>query len=122
MSCGKKKRHTVKNAVIITACCMVLFVSPCVCGKMHDKKIADIMYSFSTPCILYRDTGYQGFRPEDAVIKQPVKKPKGRCLTGEEKEYNRQVASFRMRVEHTTNEDSQRRMQIQSRQFCRSYL
>ncbi|MDR0613733.1 MAG: transposase family protein [Dysgonamonadaceae bacterium] len=35
------------------------------------------------------------------MIKQPVKKPKGRRLTGEEKEYNRQVASFRIRVEHT---------------------
>lgn len=43
---GKKKKHTVKNAVIITACCTILFVSATVCGKMHDKKIADTMYAF----------------------------------------------------------------------------
>lgn len=34
---GKKKRHTVKNAVVITASCLILFVSQTVCGKTHDK-------------------------------------------------------------------------------------
>jgi hypothetical protein len=97
---GKKKKHTVKNAVVITACCLILFVSPSVCGKMHDKKIADTMYSFPKPCVLYQDTGYQGFRPDGVIPEQSVKKPKGRSLTREEKEYNRQVASFRIRVEH----------------------
>jgi hypothetical protein len=97
---GKKKKHTLKNAVVISACCLILFVSPSVCGKMHDKKIADTMYAFPAPCILYQDTGYQEFRPEGVVIKQPVKKPKGRSLTQEEKEYNKKIASFRIRVEH----------------------
>jgi hypothetical protein len=55
------------------------------------------MYTHESPCT---DTGYQGFRPDGVVLEQPVKKPKGRCLTREEKEYNRQVASFRIRVEH----------------------
>lgn len=97
---GKKKKHTLKNAVIITATCMVLFVSPSVCGKMHDKKIADTHYAFPYPCVLYQDTGYQGFRPEGVRIVQPVKKPKGKELTKEEKEDNRKISSFRIRVEH----------------------
>ena len=97
---GKKKKHTVKNAVIITACCLILFVSRSVCGKMHDKKIADTLYSFSQPCLLYQDSGYQGFRPEGVIIKQPIKKPRRRSLTPQEKEYNRQVASFGIRREH----------------------
>ena len=97
---GKKKKHTLKNGVVITACCLVLFVSGSVCGKMHDKKIADMMYSFTSPCVLYQDTGYQGYNPEDVTIMQPVKKPKGRELTPEEKEYNREISSFRVRVEH----------------------
>jgi hypothetical protein len=97
---GKKKKHTIKNAVVITACCMILYVSPSVCGKMHDKKIADTMYSFPYPCHLYQDTGYQGYKPEGVTIFQPIKKPKGRDLTEEEKEYNRKISSFRVRVEH----------------------
>jgi hypothetical protein len=97
---GKKKKHTVKNAIVITACCLILFVSPTVCGKMHDKKIADTMYSFSYACRLYQDTGYQGYKPEGVVIFQPIKKPRGRGLTEEEKEYNRKISSFRVRVEH----------------------
>lgn len=51
---GKKKRHTVKNAVVITMTCLILFVSQTVCGKTHDKKMADTMYSFSVPCTLYQ--------------------------------------------------------------------
>lgn len=107
---GKKKKHTLKNGVIITACCLILFVSESVCGKTHDKKIADTLYAFPYPCVLYQDTGYQGFRPEDVVIKQPVKKPKGRALTVSEKDYNKDVASFRIRVEHAIG--STKRMRI----------
>lgn len=54
---GKKKRHTVKNAIVITMTCLILFVSQTVCGKTHDKKMADTMYSFTVPCTLYQDTG-----------------------------------------------------------------
>jgi hypothetical protein len=108
---GKKKKHTLKNAVIITASCLILFVSPSVFGKTHDKKIADTMYScFLSPCVLYQDTGYQGFRPEGVTIMQPVKKLKGGMLTREEKEYNRKISSFRVRVEHAIG--SIKRMRI----------
>jgi len=47
-------------------------------------------------------TGYQGYKPEDVTVFQPIKKPRGRDLTSEEKEYNRKISSFRVRVEHTT--------------------
>jgi hypothetical protein len=97
---GKKKRHTVKNAVIITASCLVLFASQTVCGKMHDKKIADTMYSFPYPCTLYQDTGYQGYRPDGVDIVQPVKKSRGKELSQEDKIINREVSRVRVRVEH----------------------
>jgi hypothetical protein len=48
---------------------------------------------------LYQDTGYQGYRPENTVIVQPVKKDKGKELTPTEKAYNKGVSSFRVRVE-----------------------
>jgi hypothetical protein len=97
---GKKKNNTLKNGVISTALCVILFVSQSVPGKMHDKKIADTMYAFPYPCVLYQDTGYQGYNPESSMIMQPIKKPKGRELTEEEKEYNRKISSFRVRIEH----------------------
>ncbi|MDR0541145.1 MAG: transposase [Dysgonamonadaceae bacterium] len=70
---GKKKKHTLKNALTITSCCMILFVRESVCVKMHDKKIADTMYAFPLPCVLYQDTGYQGYKPDGVWIEQPIK-------------------------------------------------
>jgi hypothetical protein len=97
---GKKKRHTVKNAVIITASSLILFVSQTVCGKMHDKKIADTMYAFPYPCTLYQDTGYQGYRPDGVNIVQPVRKSRGKELSDEDKRMNREISRVRVRIEH----------------------
>lgn len=97
---GKKKKHTVKNAVITTSCCLILFVSQTLSGRIHDKTIADNYYTILKGYTLAQDTGYQGYRPEGVIIIQPVKKPKGKELTDDQKEHNRTVASFRVRVEH----------------------
>lgn len=97
---GKKKRHTVKNAVITCLAGFILFVSPTVEGSMHDKKIADNMYSFPYGCILQQDTGYQGYSPDNATVLQPMKKPKGKGLTDEQKATNREISRTRIVVEH----------------------
>ncbi len=97
---GKKKKHTVKNAVIITGCCLVLFVSQTFCGRIHDKTIADNCYTIPGGFPLAQDTGYQGYRPEGVEIIQPVKKPKGKELTDEQRKQNQAIASYRIRVEH----------------------
>jgi hypothetical protein len=97
---GKKKKHTVKNAVLISCCCMVLYVSPTFAGRVHDKKIADTAYSIPSGFTLAQDTGYQGYRPEGVITVQPQKKPKGKALTPEQKQSNRMISSFRVRVEH----------------------
>ena len=97
---GNKKKHTVKNAVIITAVCLILYVSRTFAGRIHDKTIADEAYSIPAGFTLAQDTGYQGYRPEGVKIIQPQKKPKGKELTKEQKESNRKISSFRVRVEH----------------------
>ena len=97
---GKKKKHTVKNAVIIAACCMILYVSATFYGKAHDKRIADESYTIPEGFTLAQDTGYQGYAPEGVKIIQPKKKPKGKDLTEDEKIRNRKIAAFRIRVEH----------------------
>jgi hypothetical protein len=97
---GKKKKHTVKNAVIIAACCLIVYVSRTFSGSVHDKKIADIDYTVPPGYTLVQDTGYQGYQPEGVIIIQPKKKPKGKDLTEEEKSVNREISSYRVRVEH----------------------
>jgi hypothetical protein len=71
---GKKKRYTVKNAVIVSCYCMILYVSQRLCGNVHDKRIADENYTIPSGITLYQDTGYQGFRPEAVTVIQPTKK------------------------------------------------
>jgi hypothetical protein len=97
---GKKKKHTVKNAVVTTMLCLILFVSPTVAGSTHDKRIADHYYSIPQGCILWQDSGYQGYCPEGVSIRQPKKKPRTKEMTQEQKELNRYLSSFRVRVEH----------------------
>jgi hypothetical protein len=97
---GKKKKHTVKNAVITTACCMIVYVSQTFSGRIHDKTIADIDYTIPAGYTLFQDTGYQGYRPDGVKIIQPKKKPKGKELTKEEKSANMKISSVRVRVEH----------------------
>jgi hypothetical protein len=97
---GKKKKHTVKNAVIVNLTCIILFLSPTVNAKMHDKKMADTLYSIQEGFELWQDTGYQGYKPYGVTIHQPIKKPKGKELTEQQKEYNRYISQVRVRVEH----------------------
>lgn len=97
---GKKKKHTVKNAVITCLAGFILFCGATVEGKMHDKKIADTQYFFPYKCILQQDTGYQGYRPDNATIIQPEKKPRGKELTEEQKAANTGISRTRVKVEH----------------------
>lgn len=113
---GKKKRHTLKNAVITMSCCFVLFTSPTVAGKIHDKKIADTYYTIPKGHFLWQDTGYQGYKPEGVIILQPTKKPKGKSLTSQQQEENRLISKVRIRVEHAIG--SIKRMRI-VKEICR---
>jgi hypothetical protein len=79
---------------------LLLYASPTFDGRVHDKKIADAAYSIPPGFTLAQDTGYQGYRLEGVTIFQPQKKPKGKELTPEQKQDNRLISSFRVRVEH----------------------
>jgi len=98
---GKKKRHCVKNNVLINRQAKVLLLTPTCEGKKHDKKIADetnlVLPKGSSLC---QDTGFQGFALPGVTMIQPVKKPRGKELTPEQKENNRQISRLRIRVEH----------------------
>ena len=62
--------------------------------------MADTLYSIKPGFTLWQDTGYQGYRPDGVDLKQPIKKPKGKELSDDQKEYNRLISQVRVRVEH----------------------
>lgn len=98
---GKKKQHTVKNNLLMNADSKVVLLTPCYEGRIHDKRIADMtVYSLPVGSCLYQDSGFQGFSVVGVNMIQPMKKPKGRVLTDQEKAKNREISSIRIRVEH----------------------
>jgi len=79
----------------------IIYLSKTVEGKKHDKKIADEeLLEYPEGTILQQDTGFQGYAPEGVWIKQPKKKPRGKELTKEEKEANRELSRVRVVIEH----------------------
>lgn len=100
---GKKKRHTVKNNVVSDKRTRKIKVLSETCeGKKHDKKLADEQdIPFPEGSSLWKDTGFQGYEPEQITLYQPTKKPKGKELTSEQKEQNRLISGQRIRVEHS---------------------
>ena len=98
---GKKKKHCVKNNVLIDLQPKILLLTPTCEGKKHDKKIADetglVLPRGSKLC---QDNGFQGYSLPGVIIIQPTKKPRGKELTPEQKESNRRISSLRIRVEH----------------------
>jgi len=99
---GKKKAHTVKNNVITNYDTKkVDYLSGTYEGKRHDKKICDEeAHGFPNGSILLKDTGYQGYEPENVHTLQPKKKPKNKELSEDERQHNKIISSLRVRVEH----------------------
>lgn len=100
---GKKKKHTVKNLVISeTKTKKIKVLSPTVAGKQHDKSLADEQaYLYPQRTRLYKDTGFQGYEPQNTRTKQPKKKPRGGTLSAKEKEQNQLISKVRIGVEHS---------------------
>jgi hypothetical protein len=98
---GKRKRHTVKNNVLVNGSSKIILLTRTCEGKKHDKKIADeTQLTLPKGSDLYQDTGFQGYSLPDVNILQPLKKPRGRELTSDEKENNQAISHIRIRVEH----------------------
>lgn len=103
---GKKKRHTVKNQIIVhPSTRKILAVSQTVEGKRHDKKLMedDMILSFAPlKATVLGDSGYQGagdIAPWARFV-TPIKKQPGKSHTRGEEATNRALSSVRVRVEH----------------------
>lgn len=73
---GKKKTHTDKNLLLVNENTKrVVYLSPTVEGKKHDKKLADESHiSYPRNGSLTKDTGFQGYQPEGILTEQPKKR------------------------------------------------
>jgi DDE superfamily endonuclease/Helix-turn-helix of DDE superfamily endonuclease len=97
---GKKKRHTLKSEYIVTRNGRIASVSSSQPGSRHDLAIRRAGPKLPRGARAYGDSAYQGYDKEHKAIDYPYKKPKGGQLTEEEKEYNKGLSRFRVRVEH----------------------
>jgi len=103
---GKKKRHTVKNHILVNPRNKrILAVSSTVEGKKHDKKLLEedpILIHAPPNAKALTDTGYQGMNDSTPWIKfvMPKKKPPGGKLSSSDKRNNKQISSIRVKGEH----------------------
>lgn len=97
-----KKAHTLTNNLITHAASRtVCYLSQTYPGKRHDKRICDEEgYTFPRCSQLLQDTGFQGYAPQDVIIYQPKKKPRGGELELCDRFRNSLISKARITVEH----------------------
>lgn len=118
---GKKKAFTLKTQMATDGEHHILAISVPLPGAMHDKKLSDEVQTVERlpdGCEVDADKGYQGMadqvgliticNPETSIEQQiprltvctPIKKRKGKEVTGQQAEFNSQLSAIRVRVEH----------------------
>ncbi len=101
---GKKKHHTIKTELQITEGGRITSVSKPHPGKVHDFEIRKRGSPLPGNSRAYVDSGYQGLDKLHEETELPYKKPKNGHLLPAEREYNRGLSSFRVRVENKIRE------------------
>ena len=97
---GKKKRHTVKSEIRINKKGRILHVSKSVPGIVHDFNLFKQGPPLPDHARGYFDSGYQGVDKVHPNSDFPYKTTKNKPLDEDEKEYNRGLSNFRVKVEH----------------------
>jgi hypothetical protein len=96
-----KKTHGLKNNVLTLPNLRIVWMSQTYEGKIHDKTICDKEnLLFPKGIRLWQDGGFLGYTPENVIIKMPARKPRGRDLSLAQKQQNKEISSFRVKVEH----------------------
>jgi hypothetical protein len=97
---GRKKRHAVKN-VIIVGQHRVLWCSPTVPARCHDKRVAEkARLRLPASVDLLGDSGFEGLEAGPAGVVTPWKRRKGRRVHWKRRDFNRLLAGERIAVEH----------------------
>lgn len=116
-----KKTHNVKNNLLCTPDKRILWLSDTYDGHVHDKRIVDEQpLSLPSGITLWQDTGFQGHKPKNVIVKMPTKKPKGKPLSDDQKQENKKISSFRILVEHAIGGVKKCRI-VKERFRCRKF-
>lgn len=100
---GKKKQHTRKSVIVADKKRRILVVTKQKTGRRHDKRLADkesIFEQLPNNVAAIADTAFTGEEKTHTNTFIPKKKPRGRTLSLEEKEWNKLISSYRVLVEH----------------------
>jgi DDE superfamily endonuclease/Helix-turn-helix of DDE superfamily endonuclease len=100
---GKKKRHTRKHITGSTRTKRVILLSEARAGKIHDKRQlneADLVSNIPDLVRIEGDLGFQGLQNEFVNIHLPHKKPRGKDLSEQQKQENKEFSSQRVVCEH----------------------
>jgi hypothetical protein len=82
----------------------ILLLTDTYAGSVHDKRIADAHpYPLPAGSCLLQDLGFLAFTLDEVVCLTPFKKPRGGELTPDQKAFNQQLASIRVRIEHVNS-------------------
>lgn len=91
-----------KNLLINGGDKHVVFLSQTFDGSVHDKRCADeVEFIMPDDTRMLQDTGFQGLDIDGVETVQPTKKPKGKELTAEQKQNNRDISKERITIEHS---------------------
>jgi hypothetical protein len=101
---GKKKRHTNKTEIVMKENGEITSVSQTYGGRTHDFRIRKQEKPLPLSAIKHVDSGYQGLQKLQSNVSLPYKKSKKFDLTSEQKQHNRDLASFRIKIEHKIRE------------------
>ena len=101
---GKKKRHTLKNALLISALGIIVWVGQSHVGKVHDKTMVESL-TFNTRVDMLADLGFLAWKPANVRLLLPHKKPRNtktqkKELTQDQKEYNKALSKKRVKIEN----------------------
>lgn len=100
---GKKKRHTRKHITGSTRDKRVIILTKAKPGKVHDKRQLDeekLVEHIPHNVAVEGDLGFQGLQDEFVNVHLPHKKPKGKELSEQQAEENREFSSQRVKCEH----------------------
>lgn len=90
--------------MLIDCLLTILLLTDTYPGSVHDKRLADdYPYPLPAGSCLLQDLGFLAFALADVDCFTPYKKPKGGELTPEQKAFNQQLASLRIRIEHVNS-------------------
>ena len=103
---GKKKRHTIKNMVICTVFGALIFLSPTVFGRIHDKTLMETFTITQKNITFYVDLAFISWNPNESIkVILPHKKPRNtktekKELTQEQKDFNKKHSTVRVKIEN----------------------